>query len=165
MDEQELHSLYEHYQADMFRLAKLMLYDDSESQDVVSDVFACMADNHPSLRKGSERSYLMTCVRNKCVNIINQKKLRNRVAGLYTLDMLSEGLGEEDERVEHLRQFINQRFGKKDQKILAMRFAEGMKYQEIAAALHISEVAVYKHLSQSIKTIREHFGKMGKKRL
>ena len=162
MDEQELKTLFECYHADMFRLAKIMLYDESESQDVVSDVFANLADNHPSLRRDSVRSFLMTSVRNRCVNIINHKKLRSRVAGLYTLDVLKEGMGEEDERVEDLRLFINQRLSKKDRQILAMRFAEGMKYQEIAAALHISEVAVYKHLSQSVKTIREHFEKCKK---
>jgi RNA polymerase sigma-70 factor (ECF subfamily) len=157
MNEQELKTLYEQYNADLFRLAKIMLYDESESQDVVSDVFAWLAENNPSLRSDSVRSYLMTSVRNRCVNIINQKKLHNRVAGLYTLDILKEGRGEEDDRVEDLLNFINWRFGKKDRQILAMRFGEGMKYQEIATTLHISEVAVYKHLSQSIMTIREHF--------
>lgn len=159
MDQRELKTLYENYHSDMFRLAKTMLYDESESQDVVSDVFAWLADTQPSLRSDSVRSYLITCVRNRCINIINQKKLRSRVAGLYTLDRLKEGMGEEDERAECLRRFIDRRFDRKDQQILSMRFAQGMKYQEIADALHISEVAVYKHLSQSIKTIREHFEK------
>ena len=162
MNEQELKTLYEQYHAELFRLAKIMLYDESESQDVVSDVFAWLAENNPSLRSDSVRSYLMTSVRNRCVNIINQKKLHNRVAGLYTLDIQKEGRGEEDDRVEDLMNFINWRFGKKDRQILAMRFGEGMKYQEIATTLHISEVAVYKHLSQSIMTIREHFEKRKK---
>jgi RNA polymerase sigma-70 factor (ECF subfamily) len=159
MNEQELKSLYENHHAEMYGLAKTMLYDETESQDVVSDVFARLADSEIVLRRVSVRSYLLTCVRNKCVNIINQKKLRHRINGLYTLATLEEGRGEEDERAENLRQFIDRRFNGKDRQILTMRFADGMKYQEIAEALHISEVAVYKHLSQSIKTIREQFGK------
>ena len=157
MNEQELKSLYENHHAEMYGLAKTMLYDETESQDVVSDVFARLADSEIVLRSGTARSFLMTCVRNRCVNIINQKKLRDRVVGLYTLDTLEEGGGEEDERAESLRLFISQRLGKRDRQILTMRFAKGMKYQEIAETLHISEVAVYKHLSQSIKTIRTHF--------
>lgn len=159
MNEQELKSLYETYHAEMYGLAKTMLYDETESQDVVSDVFTRLVDSQLDLRRGSVRSYLMTCVRNRCVNIINHKKLHHRINGLYTLETLEEGRGEEDERAENLRQFINRRFNEKDRQILTMRFADGMKYQEIAEALHISEVAVYKHLSQSIKTIREQFGK------
>ena len=159
MNQRELQTLYESYHADMVRLAKIMLYDETESQDVVSDVFAWLAYTPLSLQGDSVRPYLMTCVRNKCINIINKKKLRQRVAGLYTLETLNEGMGNEDERVECLQQFIQRRLDKKDQQILAMRFAQGMKSQEIATVLHISEVAVYKHLSQSIKTIRNYFTK------
>ncbi len=159
MNEQELKSLYETYHTEMLGLAKTMLYDETESQDVVSDVFARLVDSQAVLRSGSVRSYLMTCVRNRCVNIINQKKLRHRINGLYTLATLEEGKGDEDERAENLRHFINRRFNERDRQILTMRFADGMKYQEIADALQISEVAVYKHLSQSIMTIRTHFEK------
>ena len=157
MNEQEIELLYKNYHAEMFNFAKIMLYDESESQDVVSDVFTQLADSQILLRKGTERSFLMTCVRNRCVNIINQKKLRNRIEGFYTLNTLEEGMGDEDERAERLQRFIKQRLGRRDQQILAMRFAEGMKYHEIAEALHISKMAVYKHVSQSIKAIREHF--------
>ena len=38
-----------------------------------------------------------------------------------------------------------------------MRFDEHLKYKEIAQRLNISEVAVYKHLSQALMKLRTHF--------
>ena len=41
--------------------------------------------------------------------------------------------------------------------MMRLRFVRQMKYREIAAALNISEVAVYKHLSQGIQKLKQHF--------
>ena len=40
MDKKEFENIYRQYYAQMYRLARTMLYDPQESKDVVSDIFA-----------------------------------------------------------------------------------------------------------------------------
>lgn len=42
-----------------------MLYDEDESRDVASDVFAKVFENNITLRPDTARHYLMTAVRNR----------------------------------------------------------------------------------------------------
>jgi RNA polymerase sigma-70 factor (ECF subfamily) len=82
---------------------------------------------------------------------------RQRVSRLITLRTLEERDEDEGENAERLKLFMDQWLNKRAISILYMRFVEGMKYQEIAESLNISEAAVYKYISQSMTTIRQHF--------
>lgn len=42
-------------------------------------------------------------------------------------------------------------------KVLDLRFRQKLKYREIATELGISEVAVYKHLAQGIRKLKQKF--------
>ena len=96
-------------------------------------------------------------MRNRCINIINRMNTRQRVTRLVTMRTLEEGDDDEGENAERLKRFMEQWLNKRAIDILHMRFVDGMKYQDIAESLHISEAAVYKYLSQSLTTIRQHF--------
>lgn len=157
MDDRELTSLYDKHYTVMLGLAKSLLGDDEESRDVVEEVFAAIVHNDTTILPTTERPYLLRCVRNRCVNIINRMTTRQRVSKLVTLDMLNDAKDEDGENAERLRLFMSQWLSKRAMTILYMRFADGMKYREIAETLHISEAAVYKSLTQSLMTIRQHF--------
>ena len=146
MDDRELASMYDKHYAVMLSLAKSLLGDEEESRDVVEEVFATIVHNDTTILPATEKPYLLRCVRNRCVNIVNRMSTRQRLSKL-----------EDSENVERLRLFMSQWLSKRAMTILYMRFADGMKYHEIAEALHISESAVYKSLSQSLMTIRQHF--------
>lgn len=157
MDEKELASLYNRYHADMLEHARRLLYDEEESRDVVAEVFAAMAREDTVIHTATERPFLLRCVRNRCINIINRMNTRQRVTRLVTMRTLEEGDDDEGENAERLKRFMEQWLNKRAIDILHMRFVDGMKYQDIAESLHISEAAVYKYLSQSLTTIRQHF--------
>ena len=157
MNEKELASLYNRFHADMLEQARTLLYDEEESRDVVAEVFADIAGEGIIIHTATERPFLLKCVRNRCINIINRMNTRQRVSRLMTLRTLEEGDEDEGENAERLKLFMAQWLNKRAIDILYMRFVEGMKYQEIAESLHISEAAVYKYLSQSLTTIRQHF--------
>ena len=157
MDEKELASLYNRYHADMLEHARRLLYDEEESRDVVAEVFADIAGEGTVIHTATERPFLLKCVRNRCINIINRMNTRQRVTRLVTMRTLEEGDDDEGENAERLKRFMEQWLNKRAIDILHMRFVDGMKYQEIAESLHISEAAVYKYLSQSLTTIRQHF--------
>ena len=157
MDEKELASLYNRYHADMLEHARRLLYDEEESRDVVAEVFADIAGEGIIIHTATERSFLMRCVRNRCINIINKMNTRQRVTRLVTMRTLEEGVDDVGENAERLKLFMEQWLNKRAIDILHMRFVDGMKYQDIAESLHISEAAVYKYLSQSLTTIRQYF--------
>ena len=157
MDDKELASLYKRYQAEMLLQARTLLYDEEESRDVVADVFASIAREDTVIHTATERPFLLRCVRNRCINIINKMSTRQRVSRLITLRTLEERDEDEGENAERLKLFMEQWLNKRAIDILHMRFVDGMKYQDIAESLHISEAAVYKYLSQSLTTIRQHF--------
>ena len=157
MDEKELASLYNRYHADMLEHARRLLYDEEESRDVVAEVFATMAREDTVIHTATERPFLLRCVRNRCINIINRMNTRQRVTRLVTMRTQAEEDDDEGENAERLKRFMEQWLNKRAIDILHMRFVDGMKYQDIAESLHISEAAVYKYLSQSLTTIRQHF--------
>jgi RNA polymerase sigma-70 factor (ECF subfamily) len=47
------------------------------------------------------------------------------------------------------------------QRILRLRYQQGMKYREIADELKVSEVTVFHHLSQSLKELKDYFKSLG----
>ena len=75
----------QHYEK-MYNLARCILSDDDESKDVVSDVFTHILAYDVVLMPESEEGYLMRSVRNRCLNLIAHKGVKERVAKLLLDD-------------------------------------------------------------------------------
>jgi len=58
----------------MFRLAMSLLYDEDESKDIVSEVFASLLGGDMTINSDNARGFLLTCVRNSCINVIRHKQ-------------------------------------------------------------------------------------------
>ena len=98
----DIEQLFRQHYAKMYNLARCILSDDDESKDVVSEVFAQILADDVVLVPGSEDGYLMRSVRNRCLNLIAHKSVKERVAKLLLDDadvILSE---ETDERLDRL---------------------------------------------------------------
>ncbi len=70
----------------MIHLARTLLHDDAEAQDVVQDVFARLLENEYQMTGNKTEAYLMSAVRNGCLNYIRKMQLRERFKHLYPLD-------------------------------------------------------------------------------
>ena len=159
IDKQTFEQIFRHHYDGMFRLARRMLGDDAESKDVVSDVFASLLDrDETKLKSETLQGFLLTSVRNRCVNLLVHKQ-KEQAAIVNLKDNADEDGGQE--RLNALRDYIDTRLPELSQKILRLRFQQGLKYREIADALQVSEVTVYNHLSQSLKQMKEHFKAKG----
>ena len=78
MTRQETEILFKAHYVAMFRLAMSLLYDEDESKDVVSDVFASLLGDGLAIRSDNARGFLLRCVRNSCINVIRHKQMRER---------------------------------------------------------------------------------------
>jgi RNA polymerase sigma factor (sigma-70 family) len=140
----------------MLRLALLLLKDDEEAKDVVSEVFTEMWDGTIDIGMDNPKGYLLMCVRNRCLDILNHMKIKERVCRLLTLDSQPAMTPPTDNEHEfqRIREIIDTMLTPRDRQILLMKYERKMKYREIAAELQISDAAVYKHLAQALNTLR-----------
>ena len=82
----DIEQLFSQHYAKMYNLARCILSDDDESKDVVSEVFAQILADDVVLVPGSEEGYLMRSVRNRCLNLIAHKSVKERMAKLLLDD-------------------------------------------------------------------------------
>ena len=156
MTKSELEILFKTHYTAMFRLAVSLLYDADESKDVVSDVFATLLEKGVNIKNDDARGFLMTCVRNSCINVIRHKRLRERFACLYVVEPLTDGT-EEAVMLAELRDYIDHRMPPLTRRIFTLRYLHDMTCQQVADAVGVSRVTVHQHLSQSLEKINAYF--------
>ena len=157
--EKDIEQLFRRHYEKMYNLARCILSDDDESKDVVSEVFTKILADDVVLMPGSEEGYLMRSVRNRCLNLIAHKSVRERVAKLLLNDadvILSE---ESDGRLEQLMLLIEDLEPPIRKQIFRLRYLQEKSYQEVADEVGVSKVTVFNHLSQALDWIREQFKK------
>lgn len=138
--------------------ARAMLKDDEEANDVVSDVFARLTDGSLTLPADHPESYLAVTVRNLCLDRIHKMTLRERIERRLTLSQPHQTTGEsERERIAEMIDYAEKTFTEQTWRVFQLRFDEGLLYREIAERLSISEVAVYKHLAEALRKLKEKF--------
>ena len=173
MTKEKIEQLFRTHYPRMYQLALVLLKDEAASKDVVSDVFADVLDGKVTLRSDTERSYLLVCVRNRCLTLINRQKMKDRVHHLLQADASpsitpSEGtcilpdsafalIEQEESKQDAILAYMDSDLTPQTRQVLTLRFRQKMKYREIATELNISEVAVYKHLKQGIKKLQQRF--------
>ena len=157
-DKQEFEEIFRQYYGTMFRIANRMLGDEVESKNVVSDVFAHLLNSNIALHSETLRSFLLTSVRNRCINLLVHKQKEQAVFVDLTDDAEQKT---KEEQLDELQRDIDGHMPELTQEILRLRYQRGLKYREIADTLQISEVTVYRHLSQSLEQLKEHFKSLG----
>ena len=158
MTKSELEILFKTHYAPMYRLAVSLLYDEDEARDVVSDVFASLLDGGMAIRSDNARGFLLTCVRNSCINVIRHKQMRERFINLYSTK--AEALADSPDdsmMLAELRDYINSQLPPLSRRIFTLRYLQDMTCQQVAEAVGVSRVTVHHHLSQSLEKINAYF--------
>jgi len=161
IDKREFEMVFRRHYDGMFRLAMRMLGDDAESKDVVSDVFTHLLKSNTDLRSETLQSFLLTSVRNRCINLLVHRQKEQQMQKAIVVEMITTEQTAEQEQLQMLHRYIDSQLPKLSQQILRMRYQHGLKYREIANVLQVSEVTVHNHLSQSLKQLKEHFKSLG----
>ena len=158
MERHDIQQLFMQHYAGMLRVARTILYDEQESKDVVSDIFAGLLHGRTVLMPGTAEHYLLTSVRNQCFKRIRHEGVRLRMEADATTEQVFDS-DTEDERLTDIDEFVASHLSVQEQRIFHLRFNDGCRYEEIAAAEGISRVAVWKHLSHALNLVRNHFNK------
>ena len=155
----EIKQLFEEHYDRMYLLARVMLHDDEESRDAVSDVFAHIADGGISVKADTAKSFLLTCVRNKCLKVIRARQVRQRASQFLQLDDTIElmPIEKQADRLTEVLDYSERELTPQTLRVFQMRYQQKKSYAEIASTLGISEAAVYKHIAQALNKIKKHF--------
>ena len=158
-DRKVLEKLFKQHYRQMYRLAVILLHNDAESKDVVHDIFARLLDDHRDLREETAESYLLTSVRNRCLNVIRSRQIQERVEHLYLLDVDTTIIPMErlDEELKTLHKGIGLLEPPVCRDIITQHFRDGVTFKEIARRMGVSETTVYKHLRRALSQLRTHF--------
>jgi len=151
----------QHYQA-MYRLAFMMLHDEEESRDIVHDVFARLLDGDIRFDSGKARAFLLSCVRNGCLNVMRTRDTRERAMRDFPID--DENPGDCDvieSEINALQNGISRLTPPVCREIILLHYRSGMTFKEIATRLQVSETTIYKHLRNALDQLRLTIKDMG----
>ena len=155
---QFIEQLFRRNYSEMIHLASVLLGDDEEAEDVVQDIFLRVADSDIPPKNDN---YLLTAVRNACLNRIRQMQLHDKVKGLMPIDNEADQqpIDKRLERLDDIAAYVDGQLEEPHRSIFHLRFDEDLIVSEIARRLGLNPNTVYKYLMQSIQQIRHHFEK------
>mgnify|MGYP002853320529 CR=1 FL=1 len=158
MNREQTTEIYRRLRPMMEQKAAQMLHDAEDSRDVVADLFVRLTEGTLAVPDIGAEAYLMGCVRHACLDRLKHLSVRERVKRRLSLSQPSttEENGRE-EMLHDLLSYAEKNFTPQTWRVFQLRFDEHLKYKEIAERLHISEVAVYKHLAQALTKLKTHF--------
>ena len=156
MTKKELEMLFRQNYSEMIHLARILLGDDGEAEDMVQDTFLRIADS--DIPPKSE-SYLLIAVRNACLNRIRQMQLHERVKNRLPIEDETDlqPIDKQLEQLEDLSAFVDEQLEEPHRSIFHLRFDEDLTIAEIARRLGLNPNTAYKYLALSIQKIRSHF--------
>lgn len=148
--------LFRQYYADMMRLARLLLHDEAESEDAVGEVFATLLRKDIIPTGTTARAFLMTALRNRCLNLLRKRTISQRIEGLYLLDsQIGDNADYMEDRIRNVRHVIENELDDASRRVLMQRYACQLSYSEIADVEAISEAAVYKRIRKALDSLKE----------
>ena len=157
IDNRRFEQLFKSNYAAMVRMARSMLGDDEESKDVVSDIMLRVGDGRITLPPDNQH-YLLACVRNRCLDVIQHKKTTEKILRLYPLaTQPTLNIANDQQVYDEILHVVETQLTPQTRKVFELRHDRHLTYQEIADSLDISKAAVYKHLAKAITLLRAHF--------
>lgn len=153
--------LFDAWYAPLCHYASHFLNDDDQAGEVVQDFFVKLWEKRSSLVvESSLRHYLFRSVRNQCLNMIRQDKVRQLHAHRLQEALLTDDAPEDysipPETLLKIEEGIAS-LPEKRQVIFRMNREEGLKYREIAEKLGISVKTVEAQMGAALKALREKF--------
>ena len=161
----QIESLFKTHYTQMYHLALTLLFDEAESKDVVSEVFASLLSGSTIVRTDNAKAFLLASVRHRCLNVLLHKQVLERFARLLTEGTdtpVSDNTAEEQLQMEELMRYVRDNLSPMEQNVFQLRYLREMSCQEVAEALNVSRQTVHAHLKQTVEKIRKYFNSNSK---
>jgi len=125
------------------------------SEDIVQSVFVKLWENKHSLKSESIRFFLLNSVKNSCIDLSRKKETQEK----YTQRQISQDsdYGDDFWAENELKEMIETAIGKlppKCREIFKLSRYEGLKSDEIARKLQISQRTVETQITKALKILR-----------
>ena len=161
MDRQSFEKLFKDNYSKAYYLALRILHDDEASKDVVADAFELVWRRLQDSDVDKLSSYLLTAVKNVCLDYIRKQNIRNRyvqasVQAVGKLSFNPEEVDLHEEKIQTIMRSLDE-LTPRTQQIVTMCYVQRKKYREVAEELGISESAVKKHIMQALSYMRQKF--------
>lgn len=157
LDRKILEDLFRQNYSKMIRLARTLLDDDEDAEDIVQDVFARLLtrESIADITVG----YLMTATHHGCMNLIRQMDTRNQLRHLYPIEVEADITPTDIrmERLDEIQRFVNEQMTEPHLTVFRLRFDDGLIIKEIAERTGLAIGTVHKYLQQSIHLVQNHF--------
>ena len=156
IDRDTIEQLFRQNYSGMIRLARTLLDDDGEADDVVQDVFVRL------LQKGDTSDitpgYLLAAVHHGCMNIFRQKSLKEKLRNLYPTELQTDitPVEQKMERIDAIQRFVAEQMEEPHRTVFRLRFDENLTMKVIAVRTGLAIGTVHKYLQQSIHQVRLH---------
>jgi len=174
-------SLHEHFQRsvlphlhDAHRLARWLLRDDHDAQDVVQEAYLAAFRFFGNFHEDNARAWILTIVRNTCYSWLRRKR---SVEPADPFDEESHSLDERGEPIDSgawnperlcLRSLLRERIAQAlnrlpvvCREVLVLREIEGMSYREIAATAGVPLGTVMSRLARARSLLRGQLADVG----
>lgn len=161
MDKASFEQLFRDNYGKAYYLALRILHDDEASKDVVADAFELVWRRLQDSDVDKLSSYLLTAVKNVCLDYIRKQNIRNRyvLASVQAVGKQSfnpEEVDLHEEKIQTIMRSLDE-LTPRTQQIVTMCYVQRKKYWEVAEELGISESAVKKHIMQALSYMRQKF--------
>lgn len=157
-DPQAFRYLYEQYFSKMVLFAESYVYDEEEAKDLVQDLFFYIWDHADTLSiHSSLKAYLFTSLRNRCLNVLRDRKILDSCNDKLFEAQLFAGIEdiEIDEVVSKRLQNALNALPDKCREIILLKVVEGKKNKEIADLLGLAETTIKTQVQRAYRILRE----------
>lgn len=151
--------IYERYWKLMYFHALKMLGDEDDAKDLVQELFAAIWTKRKTISFNTNLSgYLYITIRNKIINLVQQKKIRRDYASSLALyaEETSNGTVEQIDEKELLMLVEReiQNLPVKMRQVFELSRKDYLSHREIASQLNISDKTVKKQIGYAIRVIK-----------
>ena len=154
--EQQFKELFLSEYGRMYKAAYILLGDEDEAKDVVQDIFAKLWAGTAPIKEESKKTFLLTCVRNRCLNIIAQRQTHQESI-TFLMPAVIESEAYDEKIVDAINRYVDEWLTPQTSCIIKMHYNEDLSYKEISHSLGISLSAVNKHIVQGLRKLRLTF--------